>query len=172
MKTIFKSYSIALLIAGMAILQINIVHAHGGGVNKEGCHFDRKAGSRHCHAGKATEDTYNAIFCKSVGGKTEVRHDYEVSTGKHQVLMNSVIVDCETATHVYEGGLDKRSSLDSLQQALVFAELTGKTPAVVIYDTDNKAESYEYRIMTACQKAGVEFILKRYSVPDRKTVQP
>ena len=47
-------------------------------------------------------------------------------------------VDCETSTTVYEGGLDKRSSLDSLQQALFFSVLTGKRPAVVIYDTDGK----------------------------------
>ena len=28
-------------------------------------------------------------------------------------------VDCETGTMVYEGGLDKRSSLDSVQQAQI-----------------------------------------------------
>ena len=32
--------------------------------------------------------------------------------------------------------LDKRSSLDSLQQALFFSVLTGKRPAVVISGTD------------------------------------
>ena len=41
-------------------------------------------------------------------------------------------VDCETGTMVYEGGLDKRSSLDSVQQALFFSHVTGKRPAVVI----------------------------------------
>ena len=35
-------------------------------------------------------------------------------------------------------GLDRRSSLDSVQQALFYASLTGKMPAVVIYDTDGK----------------------------------
>lgn len=69
-----------------------------------------------------------------------------------------VIVDCETATHVYEGGLDKRSSLDSVQQALFFASLTGKKAAVVIYDTDGVTGKYEYRIKTACEIAGVEYI--------------
>ena len=42
------------------------------------------------------------------------------------------MVDCETADVVYEGGLDRRSSLDSVQQALFAAAFTGKEPAVVI----------------------------------------
>ena len=66
-------------------------------------------------------------------------------------------VDCETNTTVYEGGLDKRSSLDSLQQALFFSVLTGKRPAVVIYDTDGQEGQFEYRIRTACQKSGVSY---------------
>ena len=69
-----------------------------------------------------------------------------------------VKVDCETADTVYEGGLDKRSSLDSIQQALFFSHLTGKKPAVVIYDTDEKIGRFEHRIKTACELAGVEFI--------------
>ena len=58
---------------------------------------------------------------------------------------------------VYEGGLDKRSSLDSLQQALFFGYLTGKTPAVVIYDTVGREGRFEYRIRTACQQVGVHY---------------
>ena len=57
---------------------------------------------------------------------------------------------------VYDGGLDKRSSLDSLQQALFFSVLTGKQPEVVIYDTDGQEGQFEYRIRTACQKAGFD----------------
>ena len=41
-------------------------------------------------------------------------------------------VDCETGTMVYEGGLDKRSSLDSVQQALFFSHVTDKRAAAVI----------------------------------------
>lgn len=68
-----------------------------------------------------------------------------------------VIVDCTTATTVYEGGLDKRSSLDSVQQALFFSHVTGKQPAVVIHDTDGREGRFEYRIRSACQKAGVQY---------------
>ncbi len=99
------------------------------------------------------EDAYNRAFCEQVGGKTEVRHDYTYPTGDSHVR-----VDCETEDTVYEGGLDKRSSLDSVQQALFFAALTGKQPAVVIYDTDGQVGRYEYRIRMACERAGVRFV--------------
>ena len=99
------------------------------------------------------EDAHNAAFCASVGGITEVRHGYTYPGGTGYVL-----VDCETADTVYEGGLDKRSSLDSVQQAIFFSVLTGKTPAVVVYDTDGVLGRFEYRIRVACEVVGVEFI--------------
>ena len=104
----------------------------------------------------AQEDAYNATFCDSMGGETEVRHEYTYPTGTSYVR-----VDCETADTVYEGGLDRRSSLDSVQQALFSAHLTGKKPAVVIYNTDGKIGRYEHRIKVACERAGVAF----YSIP-------
>ena len=87
-----------------------------------------------------------------VNGETETRHRYIYANGS-----SFVKVDCETSTTVYEGGLDKRSSLDSLQQALFFSHVTGKRPAVVIYDTDGQEGRFEYRIRTACQRAGVRY---------------
>ena len=59
---------------------------------------------------------------------------------------------------MYEGGLDTRRSLDSIQQALFAASLTGKKPAVVIYDTDEKMGRFEHRIRVACESAGVRFL--------------
>ena len=100
----------------------------------------------------ASEDEYSRRFCASVGGVTETRHTYTYDGGGSYVK-----VDCETDTTVYEGGLDKRSSLDSLQQALFFSALTGKAPAVVIYDTDGQEGRFEYRVRTACQRAGVHY---------------
>ena len=104
-------------------------------------------------AGASNEAVYNAEFCAAIGGQTEVRHDYTYPNGQGYVL-----VDCETEDTVYEGGLDTRSSLDSVQQALFFAALTGKQPAVVIYDTDENVGPYEYRIRVACELAGVLFV--------------
>ncbi len=139
-------------------------HAHSGRTDSEGCHAGSQPRHCHGHGGKVNktkskpaltrnEADYNAAFCATVGGQTEVRHSYSYPGGR-----GYVIVDCETDTYVYEGGLDKRSSLDSVQQALFFGHLTGKIPAVVIYDTDGVAGKYEHRIRVACEIAGVEFI--------------
>ena len=104
---------------------------------------------------QASESEYNDRFCAEINGERETRLYYTYSGGRSYVL-----VDCETATHVWEGGLDKRSSLDSIQQALFFSVISGKRPAVVIYDTDGFFGRYEHRIETACKKAGVKF--RRY----------
>lgn len=145
---------------------------HPGGLDKQGCHAgskpyhchgtDRRGGGSegHLHTNQAqkentpqSEDSYNEHFCDKVGGEKDVRHSYRYPTGK-----SFVRIDCETSDTVYEGGLDKRSSLDSLQQAVFFAVVTGKRPAVVIYDTDGKIGRFEYRIKAACEKVGVMFV--------------
>ena len=109
------------------------------------------AGEAQVHA--ADEAAHNDAFCAAMDGIREVRHGYTYPTGQGYVL-----VDCETEDTVYEGGLDRRSSLDSVQQALFFSFITGKEPAVVIYDTDDRIGSYEHRIQVACEMAGVWFI--------------
>lgn len=40
-----------LLIACLAALLATDTHAHGGGLNAEGCHNNRKTGDYHCHRG-------------------------------------------------------------------------------------------------------------------------
>ena len=151
------------------------VQGHPGRTDAEGCHAGTQP--RHCHGDKqsgkpaqrrpaspskesgqsspritGSEDDYNRRFCATINGETETRHGYTYSGGRSYVM-----VDCETTTTVYEGGLDKRSSLDSLQQALFFSHVTGKRPAVVIYDTDGREGRFEYRIRSACEKAGVQY---------------
>ena len=68
-----------------------------------------------------SEADYNALFCAEVDGEQEAQLDYTYALGE-----SYVVADCVTETHVWEGGLDKRSSLDSIQQALFFSALTGK----------------------------------------------
>lgn len=101
----------------------------------------------------ATEADFNALFCTDVGGEQETRHDYAYGSGEGYVF-----VDCETSDTVWEGGLDKRSSLDSVQQSLFFSALTGKQPGIVIYDTDGVEGQYEYRIRIAAELAGVQYL--------------
>ena len=102
----------------------------------------------------ATEADFNAKFCAEVGGEQENRHDYTYGAGK----TGYVLVDCETDMMVWEGGLDRRSSLDSVQQALFFAALTGKQSGIVIYDTDSEQGQYEFQIRLAADLAGVEYV--------------
>lgn len=101
-----------------------------------------------------TEADYNALFCQDVGGEQEARHEYTYGAGK----TSYVLVDCETDTQVWEGGLDKRSSLDSIQQTLFFATITGKQPGIVIYDTDGEEGPYEFQIRLAAELAGVQYV--------------
>ena len=103
-----------------------------------------------------SEAELNRQFCRSVNGQTETRHYYTYRGGRSYIK-----VDCETPNMVYEGGLDKRSSLDSVQQALFASHVTGKRPGVVIYDTDGKEGRFEYRIKTACQQIGVRYQVYR-----------
>ncbi|QBF30909.1 hypothetical protein [Thalassococcus sp. S3] len=94
-----------------------------------------------------------AIFCTLIaGGETERSHGYSVGYDLHRVR-----VDCETASHVIEVGLDRRSSLDSVQQALFAAHLTGKHPQVLLIDTDGRVGPYETRIRAAAEMAGVRY---------------
>ncbi|MCI2397852.1 hypothetical protein [Aliiroseovarius subalbicans] len=99
------------------------------------------------------EGNFTAILCSLLlGGETEVRHPYNVGYDLHFIR-----VDCENDSHVLEVGLDKRSSLDSVQQALFAASRTGKAPMVVMIDTDGREDQYEYRVRTAAKMAGVEY---------------
>ncbi|WP_099826172.1 hypothetical protein [Oceaniglobus indicus] len=94
-----------------------------------------------------------AVLCSLIlGGETEVSHPYSVGYDLHRIR-----VDCETPDAVIEVGLDKRSSLDSLQQALFAASLTGKRPVIAMIDTDGREGPFELRIRTAAEMAGVDY---------------
>jgi len=54
-------------------------------------------------------------------------------------------------------GLDKRSSLDSIQQAVFASTLSGKEPAVAVYDTDGMWGKFEQRIWTVANELGIKF---------------
>lgn len=46
MKKIVLAFFAALLLSSAVI---DVALAHGGRTDKNGCHMDRKAGTRHCH---------------------------------------------------------------------------------------------------------------------------
>lgn len=100
-----------------------------------------------------TEAEAIAIICAILGGEAEVRHSYQIDEGSHYVR-----IDCETETHAIEVGLDKRSSLDSVQQAEFAAWLAGKEPMVVLVDRDGQEGPVEYRVETAARRLGVKYM--------------
>ena len=98
------------------------------------------------------EREYNTIYCQRIGGKEEVSHNYSFNGHTSHVR-----VDCETDQFVIEGGLDKRTSLDSVQQVLFFALISKKKPKIVIFDTDGKLGIYEYRIKSVADRLKIDF---------------
>ena len=98
------------------------------------------------------ERSLNVALAQKLGGVAEVRHYYFVGDKRHYI-----IVDIETAEYVIEAGLDKRSSLDSVQQAVFAAISSGKKPKVIIYDTDGREGRYEYRIRRAAHRLGIDY---------------
>ena len=92
-----------------------------------------------------------------MSGQTEVSFPYNYSKSGNAPLTASVRIDIVTDEYVIEGGLDKRSSLDSLQQAVFASTLSGKEPAVAVYDTDGMWGKYEQRIWTVANELGIKF---------------
>jgi hypothetical protein len=99
------------------------------------------------------ESHFIAMLCSLVlGGEAEVVHPYNVGYDLHRIR-----VDCETDATVVEVGRDTRSSLDSIQQALFAAHVTGKTPMVVLIDTDGREGPFELRVRTAAEMIGMDY---------------
>ena len=61
-----------------------------------------------------------------------VTFDYEYAKFGNTKLVGSIRVDVVTDEYVIEGGLDKRSSLDSIQQAVFASTIADRKPAVAI----------------------------------------
>ena len=104
------------------------------------------------YAATPNERSLNEALAQRLGGVAEVRYPYFVDGKKH-----FIIVDIETDEYVIEAGLDRRSSLDSVQQAVFAAISSGKKPKVIIYDTDGREGRYEYRIRRTAHRLGVAY---------------
>lgn len=100
------------------------------------------------------EDYYNKLLAKRLGGKLEVVYHFNYTANE----TSRIRIDIETDDYVIEGGRDKRSSLDSVQQAVLASILSGKKPAVAIYDTDGKWGKYEHRIWMVAKELGIRYI--------------
>lgn len=138
--------------------------AHGGGLNAEGCHTQKSTGTYHCHRNTESkvgsdldESVFNTALAKHLGGSTEKTVTYHFTDSFGKAASGSIRIDISTSAEVIEGGLDKRSSLDSIQQAIFASNLTGKDPAVAIYDSDGNWGKIEHRIYTVAKSVGVRF---------------
>ncbi|MDB0016447.1 hypothetical protein N9E28_02740 [Alphaproteobacteria bacterium] len=158
-----------LLIISLVMFPV-VAFGHGGGLNALACHNNKKIGGYHCHQGSNSssslgslkssmnEDFYNIALARKLNGKTEVTFEYAYGRKGNTPLTASIRVDIVTDGYVIEGGKDKRSSLDSIQQAVFASTLSGKEPAVAIYDTDGRWGKYEHRVWAAAKELGVKFI--------------
>ena len=145
--------------------------SHSGGLNKQGCHKNHSTGNYHCHKNSSSksksskpgnmffgnEESFNLRLANYLGGKTEVTYNYDYNINGSSPRIASIRIDIVTDEYVIEGGLDKRSSLDSVQQAVFASTLTGKKPAVAIYDTNGSWGKYEHRIYSSAKKLGIKF---------------
>ena len=97
-----------------------------------------------------------ALLCGFLaGGVTEERHYFDIYETKRYVR-----VDCETATHVIEIGLDEKDSArDSVHQALFAAGLAaGKIPAVILIDRDGFEGRFEYEMRAVTGMLGMAYV--------------
>ena len=49
-----------LVVAALCFIAPTIVSAHGGGLDRYGCHHNRKAGGYHCHRGPLAGEHFNS----------------------------------------------------------------------------------------------------------------
>ena len=105
-----------------------------------------------------------ALLCGLLsGGETELRRDF-LNNGRPRIVR----IDCETPSHVIEVGLDGRASArDSVHQAVFAAELTGKTPMVILIDTDGVEGRYEQEMRIVTRRLGIAYATCRQSFVER-----
>ena len=109
-----------------------VLLSHGGGLNKDGCHNDRKNGGYHCHRSsssglqgipqqkdfKLSEGSINARWCESRRGIAEFR------------TKDGTYVDCLTDTYAVEAEFDNNWK-EAIGQSLHYAESTNKKAAII-----------------------------------------
>jgi len=89
------------------------------------------------------------------GGVPEARVNYHIDAGSHHVR-----VDCLTETHAIEIGLDaRRSSYDSVHQAVFAAAQSDRDPMVVMVDTNGVEDNAEFQVETVARQTEVNYIV-------------
>jgi hypothetical protein len=63
-----RAFQFACLLVTPILVPITPVVAHGGGLNAEGCHNDRKNGGYHCHRGSSSSGSSKRSYGVTSGG--------------------------------------------------------------------------------------------------------
>jgi len=102
------------------------------------------------------EATYVALLCSLLGGaEPETSLEFDVYGYDRP---REVRVDRETPTHVIEIGLDERvSARDSVHQAVFAATLTGKSPWIILIDTNWTEGRYEQEMRHVTEYLGLSY---------------
>jgi hypothetical protein len=116
---------------------------HGGGLNKDGCHNDRKNSGYHCHRSKnpsiqstpkqrlygASEKSINAKWCDRREGISEFR------------TKDGTYVDCLTDIYAVEAEFDNNWK-EAVGQSLHYAESTNKKAAILLIKRKKSKKDY------------------------------
>lgn len=73
--------SSVVLATALAWGAAGVVYAHGGGLNKEGCHTNRKSGDYHCHNGGSTSRPTRNSHAPANSFAPSLRAPSQLSTG-------------------------------------------------------------------------------------------
>ena len=148
MKT--KLFLICMMTSGL-------LWSHGGGLNKDGCHNERKTGGYHCHRSpapntqsipqqnnfKPSESTINTRWCDSRGGIAEFR------------TKDGTYVDCLTDTYAVEAEFDNNWK-EAVGQSLHYAESTNKKAAILFIKRQKSKKDYYSEL---------EMVINKFQLP-------
>ena len=147
----------ALLALFISMSAPGFLWSHGGGLNKDGCHNDRKNGGYHCHRSprpiiqnipqqnnfESSEDSINTRWCGSKGGISEFR------------TKDDTFVDCLTDTYAVEAEFDNKWK-EAIGQSLHYAESTNRRAAILFIKRQNSRKDYYGEL---------ERVISKYQLP-------
>ncbi len=142
----------------ISLLISSFLWSHGGGLNKDGCHNDRKTGGYHCHRSPtitpnfsqpeqrlSSEKDIARIWCVAREGKSEFRTKY------------GTYVDCLTAQYAVEVEYDNNWK-EAIGQSLHYAESTNKRAAILLIKRQKSKKDYYSEL---------ERVIIKYQLPIR-----
>ena len=141
----------------ICMMTSGILFSHSGGLNKDGCHNDKKNGDYHCHRNspsgaqgipqqndfKLSESSINARWCDSRGGIAEFR------------TKDGTYLDCLTDTYAVEAEFDNNWK-EAVGQSLHYAESTNKEAAILLIKRQKSKKDYYSEL---------ERVIKKFQLP-------